>query len=164
MTASSANSSSINNSARCNHRFPNGMRCRLIGFAGQPFCPRHSQPVIATLPDPASLIDSTEVAATLTANLDDFTDPEQINTFLSRLLLLLAQQKISTRQAAVLTYIASQLLRTLPAIQKQNDGPPTIIYASPRPDRRSPEEKGAAASTANPTASAPEVHPHEVRK
>jgi hypothetical protein len=126
MTASSAKPDCINNSARCNHRFPNGMRCRLLGFTGQPFCPKHSQPNVPPRPDPM------ETAATLTAGLDDFTDPAQINTFLSRLLLLLIQEKISIKRAGVLTYISSQLLHTHRAIEKQ---PPEIIFDIPRPER-----------------------------
>jgi hypothetical protein len=125
-----AKSSSINNPARCNHRFPNGMRCRLFGFGSQPFCPKHAQPVAAPPPDPA------EIASTLTANLDDFTSAAQINNFLSRLLLLLAQDKIATRRAAVLAYITNQLLRTLPAIAKEENAEPTqIIFDMPGPDR-----------------------------
>ena len=153
MTTSPAKPSSINNSARCNYRFPNGMRCRLLGLAAQPFCPKHSQPVLPTRPDPA------ETAASLTANLDDFTSAAQINDFLSRLLLLLAQDKISTRRAAVLTYITSQLLRTLPAIQKEeNDEPRQILYDAPRPDHQrvnsdslessEPEQNSATIATA----------------
>jgi hypothetical protein len=130
MTQQFDKSSSINNSARCNHRFPNGMRCRLIGFARQPFCPKHTHAAAPSPPEPV------EIASTLTANLDDFTSAAQINDFLSRLLLLLAQDKISTRRAAVLAYITNQLLRTLPAIAKEdNAGPTTIIVDMPGPDR-----------------------------
>jgi hypothetical protein len=134
MTPQFAKSSTINNSARCNHRFPNGMRCRLIGFGSQPFCPKHAQPIAPPQPDPA------EIASTLTANLDDFTSAAQINNFLSRLLLLLAQDKISTRRAAVLAYITNQLLRTLPAIAKEEDAKPTtIIFDMPGPERDRPQ-------------------------
>jgi hypothetical protein len=115
---------------RCNYRFPNGMRCRLIGFGTQPFCPKHTQVAVPLQPD------ATEIASTLTVNLDDFTSAAQINDFLSRLLLLLAQDKISTRRAAVLAYITNQLLRTLPAIAKEEDAEPTkIIFDMPGPDR-----------------------------
>jgi len=129
MTPQFAKSSPINNSARCNHRFPNGMRCRLIGFGSQPFCPKHTQPAAAPpQPDPA------EIASTLTAGLNDFTSAAQINDFLSRLLLLLAQDKISTRRAAVLAYITNQILRTLPAIAKEENAQPTgIIVDMPGP-------------------------------
>ncbi len=134
MTPQFAKSSSINNSARCNHRFPNGMRCRLIGFGSQPFCPKHTHAVATPPPDPA------EIASTLTADLDDFTSAAQINDFLSRLLLLLAQDKISTRRAAVLAYITNQLLRTLPAIAKEENAEPTsFIFDAPRPERDLPD-------------------------
>ena len=130
MTQQFAKSSSINNSARCNHRFPNGMRCRLNGFGTQPFCPKHAQLLAPPPPDPA------EIASTLTVNLDDFTSAAQINDFLARLLLLLAQDKISTRRAAVLAYITNQLLRTLPALAKEQNAEPTqIIFDMPGPDR-----------------------------
>ena len=133
MTPQSAKSSSIHNPNRCNHRFPNGMRCRLIGFGTQPFCPKHTQVALPPQPDPA------EIASNLTVNLDDFTSAAQINDFLSRLLLLLAQDKISTRRAAVLAYITNQLLRTLPAIAKEeNREDTTIIFDMPGPERDRP--------------------------
>jgi hypothetical protein len=145
MTPQFAKSSSINNSARCNHRFPNGMRCRLVGFGSQPFCPKHTQPAARPQPDPA------EIASTLTANLDDFTSAAQINNFLSRLLLLLAQDKISTRRAAVLAYITNQLLRTLPAIAKENDEPAQIVFDMPGPERDRPEPEQNPPQHAAPT-------------
>jgi hypothetical protein len=126
MTQLAANPSSINNSARCIHLYPNGRRCRLNGNPN--FCPAHA-PLSIHQHDPA------EIASTLTANLNDFTSASQINDFLSRLLLLLAQDKISTRRAATLAYITNQLLRTLPAIAKEGSADPEIIWDLPGPDR-----------------------------
>ena len=129
MTRQSAKPSFINQSARCIHLFPNGRRCRLYATANPNFCPAHA-------PLPANQPDAAEIASTLTINLDDFTSAAQINDFLSRLLLLLAQDKISTRRAAVLAYITNQLLRTLPAIAKEENAEPTqIIFDMPGPDR-----------------------------
>lgn len=151
MTPQFAKPSSINNSARCNHRFPNGMRCRLFGFGNQPFCPKHTQLAPPPSPEPA------EIASTLTANLDDFTSAAQINDFLSRLLLLLAQDKISTRRAAVLAYITNQLLRTLPAIAKEENAEPTqIIFDMPGPARDEPHPPRSDVSAATGP------QPHEV--
>lgn len=140
MTQQTAKPSSINTSTRCTHRFANGKRCRLYAtFANPSFCPSHAD-LQHHRPDPA------ETAATLSANLDDFTSPAQINDFLSRLLLLLAHDKISTRRAAVLTYIVSQLLRTISAIQKEENAEPRhIIFDAPRPDR------SGEATSPNPT-------------
>ncbi len=150
MTPQFAKSSSIHNPNRCNYRFPNGMRCRLVGFGTQPFCPKHTQVAVPPQPDPA------EIASTLTVNLDDFTSAAQINDFLSRLLLLLAQDKISTRRAAVLAYITNQLLRTLPAIAKEENAEPTqIIFDMPGPDRDRPAaNEGPLQSVAVPNGNA----------
>ena len=111
---------------RCLHRTASGRRCRIPAADAQSgLCSRHQVP--------ATKVD---VAATLTAGLDDFTDPVQINTFLSRLLLLLAQDKITTKRASVLTYISSQLLHSVPTIQKHEDKQPVeIIFDIPRPQR-----------------------------
>src|SRR6266849_9048117 len=133
ITHSASKPSFINNSARCVHFYPNGRRCRLSATnLNSHFCPAHTRPP-QNLPDPA------EIASTLTANLDDFTSAAQINNFLSRLLLLLAQDKISTRRAAVLAYITNQLLRTLPAIERElnpkqdPNAPVEIIVDMPGP-------------------------------
>jgi hypothetical protein len=129
MTQQTANSRFINNSARCIHRYANGRRCRLSASLAHPnFCLTHAR-LPQNQPEP-------EIASVLTANLTDFTSASQINDFLSRLLLLLAQDKISTRRAAVLAYITNQLLRTLPAIAKEENAEPTqIIFDMPGPDR-----------------------------
>jgi hypothetical protein len=146
MTQSSSQPSFINNSARCTHRFPNGRRCRLSPTSANPnFCPAHA-PLAVNQPD------SAEIASTLTANLDDFTSAAQINDFLSRLLLLLAQDKISTRRAAVLAYITNQLLRTLPAIAKEENAEPTqIIWDMPGPDRDRPSPDQNAQPVGTPS-------------
>jgi hypothetical protein len=133
MTQQTAKSRFINNSPRCTYLFPNGRRCRLYATNVNPnFCPAHA-------PLPANQHDAAEIASALTVNLDDFTSAAQINDFLSRLLLLLAQDKISARRAAVLTYITNQLLRTLPAITKEENAEPTqIIFDMPGPERDHP--------------------------
>src|SRR5689334_4184069 len=146
MSQQTANSRFINNSARCAHFYPNGRRCRLHPTTANPnFCPAHA-------PLPANQPDAAEVASTLTVNLDDFTSAAQLNDFLSRLLLLLAQVRISTRPAAVLAYITNQLLRTLPAIAKEDNAEPTeIIFDMPGPERDRP----APQHTADPSVLTP---------
>ena len=143
MSTHPAKSSRINDSSRCTHRFANGKRCRLPlsqgalsgeeRFADSRFCSQH-----ARLPENQREPDR---AADLTGNLGDLTSPAAIHDFLSRLLTLLAQDRISTRRAAVLAYITSQLLRTISAINKAVDNddaknsPPTIIWNIPGPER-----------------------------
>lgn len=114
MNTKSANSSSANNSSRCAHQFANGRQCRLLADIRQDslFCPRH-----ANLPE--NQIEPADLADTLTAGLGQLTSAAPINDFLSRLLLLLAQNRISPRRAAVLAYITNQLLRTLSAMEKE---------------------------------------------
>jgi hypothetical protein len=135
MPQQSAKPSFVNNSARCTHRFANGRRCRLSASnVDSAFCPSH-----ARLPE--NQIEPADTAASLTADLKEFRSAIPINHFLSRLLLLLAEQKISPRRAAVLAYITNQLLRTLPAIDRElnpkagKDEPEEIIWDIPGPDR-----------------------------
>ena len=133
MNAKSAKPSPVNDSVRCSQRFANGKRCRLpTADADSRFCPSH-----AKLPE--NQREPADLAATLTTGLGEFTSAAPINDFLSRLLLLLAQNRISPRRAAVLAYITNQLLRTLSAMEKEaeDDDPknsaPTIIWDIPGP-------------------------------
>jgi hypothetical protein len=95
---------------RCHHLFGNGTRCRLqILTADTAFCPRHArlgpnQPV------------EEDLSAKLLKNSQDFQTAQGINFALGNLYDLVAQNRIPTRRAAVLAYISSLLLRTLPAI------------------------------------------------
>jgi len=158
MTQSASNPSFINNSARCIYLYPNGRRCRLSATAANPnFCPAHA-------PLPANQHEPAEVASTLTANLDDFTSATQINDFLARLLLLLAQDKISTRRAAVLAYITNQLLRTLPAIAKEENGGQTTIIIDMQHPERSPCAVSGSTGAEHDVATSgqpPQAQPHQ---
>ena len=139
MTQQTAKPSFINNSSRCTHRFANGMRCRLLTLDPySTFCANHATRV-ENQREPA------DTAASLTADLKEFRSAIPINDFLARLLLLLAENKISPRRAAVLAYITNQLLRTLPAIDRElnpkedPNEPAQIIFDAPRPERDFPE-------------------------
>jgi len=71
--------------------------------------------------------------------LDDLQSAEQINQFLAKLLILVVQNRISVRRAAVLTYITNQLLHSLVAIKRQIDNDPVeYIFDAPRPERDKP--------------------------
>ena len=135
MTQQTAKPSFLNNTARCTHRFANGRRCRLSSSnIDSGLCPSHAR-------RPENQIEPSETAASLTADLKEFRSAIPINEFLARLLLLLAQDRISPRKAAVLAYITNQLLRTLPAIDAElnpkpgKDEPCQIIFDMPGPDR-----------------------------
>ena len=114
---------------RCSFRFPNGKRCRLlIVDPAFTLCFQHAK----------LKLDHRELAD-LSADLigDDLTElrtAEQINCFLTRVVRLLAQNRISPRRAAVLTYATSLLLRSVVAMDRQaSDGDecPQIIWDSP---------------------------------
>ena len=134
MTQQTSKPSFINDSARCTHRFANSRRCRLFSNADSAFCTNH-----ARLPE--NQTEPADTAAFLTADLKEFRSAIPINDFLARLLLLLAEQKISPRRAAVLAYITNQLLRTLPAIDRElnpkedPDAPAEIIVDMRHPER-----------------------------
>jgi hypothetical protein len=127
MTIAPAKPCRINAPSRCAQLFSNGKRCRLPALPNSQFCATHSK--------------SDSLAATLTHGLDDFTSAAPINQFLSRLLLLLAEDRISPRRGAVMAYTANLLLRSV-SVMEQNaareadKNPPVIVYdiKIPRPD------------------------------
>ncbi len=114
MNSTTAKSNSENAITRCQHQFENGTRCRLhIGSADSAFCPRHArlgenQPI------------EEDLTAKLLKNSQDFQTAQGINFALGNLYDLVAQNRISTRRAAVLAYINSLLLRTLPEIDSDH--------------------------------------------
>src|SRR5215475_4048808 len=131
MNEETANSNSSNSITRCLHQFENGTRCRLpIMSADSAFCPRHArlgqnQPI------------EEDLTAKLLRNSQDFQTAQGINFALGNLYDLIAQNRISTRRAAVLAYINSLLLRTLPAIDSDrlnNVQDPTKLPAKPKQD------------------------------
>jgi hypothetical protein len=112
MTPQTAKPSFINNPARCTHRFANGMRCRLLTLdADASYCTNHARLV-------ENQLESADTAASLTADLKEFRSAIPINAFLARLLLLLAENKISPRRAAVLAYIT--IPRKIPTLRPRS--------------------------------------------
>jgi hypothetical protein len=134
---------------RCSHQTPTGRRCRLNATSSASgLCPRHASRASSS---PAS----EDLSASFPAGLDEFTSAVQINAFLSQLAALVVQDRISPRRAAVLAYIQSLLLRTLPAVQIELDPEPDdhderrIIFNLPRPDRSSSDSLVTALSQSN---------------
>jgi hypothetical protein len=145
----------VERKSRCLHRMACGRRCRKpIAAPGLEFCQRH-QAVADDGPEP-------DLSATLTKGLKEFTSPDAINEFLSRLLPLLAEDRISPRRAAVLAYITNQILRTIAvrnhrtaADQNPKNRPVNIIWSIPGPPRESEPDPIpqplSAKSAASPT-------------
>jgi len=113
MNQKHANSNSSNDSVRCEYRFINGTRCRLlVPNAESLFCRNHAQ-----LPEHEHA--PVNLSASLTVGLAEFKSAVPVNELLSRLLHLQAEDRISPRRAAVMAYTCNLILRTLPAIDRE---------------------------------------------
>jgi hypothetical protein len=120
-----------NADARCQHRTLNG-RCRQLATdpAGI-LCFDHARAERQAKNDFTLL-------APLVRKSEDFQSAESLNETLSALHNLLAEGRISPRRAAVIAYVDSLILRTLPAIAKEEERNPTqIIFDMPGPARDS---------------------------
>ncbi len=130
---------STTDSSRCQQRTATARRCRLrVLDASSRLCFRHAQ-----LQQQKREV--ADLAPDLLGELVSFQSASDINQVLSRLLLLLSQNRISPRRAAVLAYINHLLLRTLPAIEQelhpksnQHSAPPTYVIDIPGPPREQP--------------------------
>ena len=128
-------SSSQKDAGRCSHRTPSGRRCRgEVSNAASGLCPRHN----AAQKQRRSM----DLAELLTLARETFVSAAGINHSLSRIFTLLAEDRVSPRRAAVLAYIGSLALRSLPAMEREMAGhappklPPKIIldFSKPRPE------------------------------
>ncbi len=130
MTHKSANPNAINDPIRC-HRTSTGRRCRLrVVDPHAGLCFRHAQLRLEHLEIP-------DLSPDLVGSLTGFTSAADINQVLSKLLILLSQNRVSPRRAAVIAYISNLLLRTLPAIEHESDEDTVVVWDVPRPDRSS---------------------------
>lgn len=151
MNANPAKPRRISNTSRCTHRSASGSRCRAIPSSGSPLCAVHAKA-------DAVRREADDLTATLTGGLDEFTSAAPINQLLSRLLLLLAQDRLSPRRGAVMAYTANLLLRTvsvMDAAKESNKEKPTIVYeiCIPRPDYSSTAIDAEGAESLAPTPS-----------
>ncbi len=132
--------SSIATLPHCCYRAPSGRRCRLpIADPDLGLCLNHS---LRRQKDR----DVADLASALTGKSEEFQTAAGINHSLAELYVLLAQNRISPRRAAVLAYISNLLLRTLPAIEHESDDHTTIIWDIPRPIREQASEPDTPAS------------------
>jgi hypothetical protein len=105
----SANAISGTDATRCQRRRPSGRRCKLaVVSPGAPFCFTHTKEF--------NKADILNLKPALLTNHQGFQTAQGINNSLRNLYILLANNYISPRRAAVLAYINSLQLRTLPAI------------------------------------------------
>ena len=141
---------------RCTHRTPKKGRCRYrISDRDSSLCERH-----AKLHNDEKL--AADLALELVGKEHDFTSATQINQFLSKLLVLLAQDRISPRRGAVIAFVASLLLRTLPAIDREEhpkpgkNEPVEVVWDIPDPDDNS-NAQPAPESAKSPSPSKPDA-------
>jgi hypothetical protein len=119
--------------ARCIHRTSGGRRCAAEAVDSQAsFCRRHLFGSTRRYPDPS-------LAAELLGDLTEFDSAAEVNQFLSRLLLLLAQDRVSPRRAAVMAYTCNLILHSHRAIDIENkiaaNAPQEVIFDLVRPKR-----------------------------
>src|SRR5215813_12407296 len=139
------------NSHRCQHFTSTGRRCRSAAKDSRSrFCPAHDllEEKRHNGDRSSALLDDTE---------DAFDSAGGINSSLGKLYTLLVKDKISPRRAAVLAYISSLHLRSLPAMEHEN--PPRLILDIPRPTRPgsdpNPGATSGSGSVASPSAATP---------
>jgi hypothetical protein len=96
---------------QCCHLSPTGRRCRAARSSPNScLCPRHR-----TMEQTARSADlSPDLAARLTDIRESLQSVEGVRDSLAELYVLLAQNRVSARRAAVLAHISSLLLRLLP--------------------------------------------------
>jgi len=126
---------------KCHHVTVSGRQCRLRAIRSG-LCFRH-----ATLQLQSAQPVEVDLSADFLGKLDDLQSAEQINQFLAKLLILVVQNRISARRAAVLTYITNQLLHSLVAIKREIDSQPVEIDWTGWPERNNPEPDTLAHSS-----------------
>lgn len=116
------------NDDRCRHYTAAGRRCRhTVLDCASGLCFRHmSRPFQPTDEDLSSAF----------VGLSGFQSAVEIHSFLAQLTVLLVQNRISTRRAAILAYLGQTLLRTRQAVDLElNPNEEQIIFDLPRPKR-----------------------------
>jgi len=103
-----------NSSAQCCHHTATGRRCRSIcSTSDSCLCPRHrtiEQKLLSAEPD--------DLTPEFTDLEDSLQTVDGIHNSLAELYILVAQDRISPRRAAVLAYVSSLLLRSLAITEK----------------------------------------------
>ena len=143
---------------RCSYHSPRGNHCHSrVAYPTARLCSKHLRTRNYRHPDPT-------LASELLGDLTEFQSAAEVNQFLSRMLLLLAQDRIPPRRGAVMAYTCNLLLRSLRAMDLESaadrelTGDQALVWDSgiPRPKREdfepAPTAPGAAAqSTPQPS-------------
>ncbi len=99
-------------SRRCHHRFANATRCRMPALAlGRNYCPRH-----------ADLIENesgADAAEELMKDIEVMNSADHVRVVLSRLIELVAENRITPRRASIISLICGQILRSLASLEAE---------------------------------------------
>jgi hypothetical protein len=117
----------------CQHRTASGRRCRMaVSDPDSGLCRKHAA-------EHQQQLDQADFSAALIGDVQEFRSASDINHSLGELFKLQARNQISPRRAAVMAFTCNLLLRTLPAIERENESKGVqIIWDLPRPDRSEP--------------------------
>jgi hypothetical protein len=110
-------------STRCSHRTTSGRQCRQLAADPQSGVCSHHRAV-------QKQMEANDLSDTLLARSQNFQTAQGVNFALANIYRLLAANRISPRRASVLAYINSLLLRTLPAIDYDQENGHTDPTAS----------------------------------
>jgi hypothetical protein len=99
-------------SRRCHHRFANATRCRMPALApGRNYCPLH-----------ADLIENesgADAAEELMKGIEVMNSADHVRVVLSRLIELVAENRITPRRASIISLICGQVLRSLASLEAE---------------------------------------------
>lgn len=135
--------------ARCQGRTNTGRRCRLpVQDPATVLCSRHAARAAKNI---NTLDDSTDLRDDIFVDEESvLIDAENINKALSNVVTLVAQGRISSRRAAVISYALSLILRTVVIMGRQAaDEPPRVFWGDPRPKQDDPQPAATPQSAAN---------------
>jgi hypothetical protein len=139
-------------SPRCSHLTAAGRRCRQLSADRQPGLCHHHRAV-------QKQKEAHDHSHALLSRSQGFQTAQGLNFALGNLYKLLAANRISARRAAVLAYINSLQLRTLPAIDSDNDAGITDPTAPQPQEAHDPDEDATLdiTSESDPQAEASET-------
>lgn len=116
------------NDDRCRHYTVAGRRCRhTVLDRASGLCFRHMGRSFQPTDE--------DLSPAFAGLLSGFESATRIHDFLTQLTVLLVQNRISTRRAAILAYLGNMLLRTRHAADLEDAKPQSFIFDLPRPKR-----------------------------
>jgi hypothetical protein len=146
MNTETPNSNPVTTPLRCQYTTPKGRRCRQRVSTDTTLCWRHLHPAVR----PKDVPD----LAALAVKLRKFDSAADVHKYLASVLVSLAQERITPRQAAVFAYLCNMLLRSLTQIQLEEEAKDNVpIHVDwsniPRPDYSQPTQPEDLYSTSD---------------